>query len=185
MYLAREDLLGQSGFSGDEARWKACRGIQLAAVHRDGTFLDVGCANGYLLECLVGWAAEQGRVLEPYGVDIGGSLVELARRRLPAWRDRFLEGDIWTWSPPRRFDFVSTGLGSAAPHRDVMLEWLMTDVVKAGGRLILRSYFRPGHHGEFDGSYVDHAAYLRSRGLTPAGWVASDPPGAEFVWIDC
>ncbi len=55
-YLASDDPLRQSGFLAGPERWRAERELVLDAVTGDGDLIDVGCANGYLLECLVGWA---------------------------------------------------------------------------------------------------------------------------------
>jgi SAM-dependent methyltransferase len=77
------------------------------ALDRDGTFLDVGCANGLLMESVAEWAPVE---IEPYGVDFSAGLVELARRRLPKWGDRIWVGDAATWTPPLRFDFVHVRL---------------------------------------------------------------------------
>ncbi len=52
------------------------------AIDRDGSLLDVGCANGYLMECLPRWTPFD---VEPYGLEISSDLAELARRRLPHW----------------------------------------------------------------------------------------------------
>lgn len=49
-YLEAEDPRGGSGFRGDEARWERARRPIVSAIDRDGTFLDVGCANGLLME---------------------------------------------------------------------------------------------------------------------------------------
>jgi 2-polyprenyl-3-methyl-5-hydroxy-6-metoxy-1,4-benzoquinol methylase len=76
----RQPTRAQSGFGGDEARWEAARRPIADAIDRDGTFLDVGCASGQLLESLVEWTPFQ---IEPYGLDLAPALVELARRRLP------------------------------------------------------------------------------------------------------
>jgi 2-polyprenyl-3-methyl-5-hydroxy-6-metoxy-1,4-benzoquinol methylase len=51
-YLAATTPQGQSGHSGDAARWELARRLLLDGVDRDGTFLDVGCANGFLMESL-------------------------------------------------------------------------------------------------------------------------------------
>jgi 2-polyprenyl-3-methyl-5-hydroxy-6-metoxy-1,4-benzoquinol methylase len=59
-YLNSEDPRGGSGFRGDEARWERARRPIVQAVDRDGTFLDVGCANGLLMESVTAWAAEDG-----------------------------------------------------------------------------------------------------------------------------
>src|ERR671914_252804 len=49
-YLGAGTPWEQSGKSGDLASWERGRRPVMAAVDRDGTFLDVGCANGFLLE---------------------------------------------------------------------------------------------------------------------------------------
>ena len=88
-YLSYRDPLRQSGYGGGPINWRKKRGVVLEAVESDGTFLDVGCANGYLLECLVAWAHERGVRLIPYGLDIGERLVHLAQQRLPQWASHF------------------------------------------------------------------------------------------------
>ena len=82
-YLTAEDSRGGSGFRGDKVRWERARRPILSAVERDGTFLDVGCANGLLMESVAAWASEDGFRVEPYGLDLIESLAALARRRLP------------------------------------------------------------------------------------------------------
>jgi hypothetical protein len=69
-YLAATNPRGQSGASATAAGWEHARRFIFAAVNRDGTLLDVGCANGYLMECAVAWLAESGRRIEPYGLEI-------------------------------------------------------------------------------------------------------------------
>lgn len=50
----------QSGRSSGAARWEETRRPLAEAVHRDGDYLDVGCANGLLLETPIGWCAARG-----------------------------------------------------------------------------------------------------------------------------
>ncbi len=137
-YLAGEDPRAQSGSSGDEAHWQAARELIVDAMDRDGTFLDVGCASGYLMESVQRWARERGRTVEPYGLDIAPELADLARRRLPHWADRVFVGNAIDWQPPARFDFVRTGLEyvPARRQRD-LIEHLLGAVVTPGGRLII------------------------------------------------
>ena len=52
-YLRGENPRTQSGFGGDDRRWELARGPIATAIDRDGSFLDVGCASGYLLESVV------------------------------------------------------------------------------------------------------------------------------------
>jgi protein-L-isoaspartate O-methyltransferase len=112
-YLSADTPWGQSGKSGDAQGWEYARSLLADAVDRDGTFLDVGCANGYLMECIVRWA-EPYRI-EPYGLEIAPELAELARRRLPHWADRIFVGNALHWEPPFRFTFIRTGL-EYVPH---------------------------------------------------------------------
>jgi hypothetical protein len=113
-YLAAETPWGQSGKSGDEALWEEARRHIADAIDRDGSFLDVGCASGFLMESVVRWSPHR---VEPYGLEIATQLADLARRRLPQWADRIYVGNALGWSPPRRFDFVRTGLDYVPPMR--------------------------------------------------------------------
>src|SRR5262249_17677251 len=65
-YLSTDDLRGQSGKCGDEVEWRWSRELVLDAVEGDScALLDVGCANGLLLDSLVRWGAEQGLRIDP------------------------------------------------------------------------------------------------------------------------
>ncbi|MFZ0217192.1 MAG: methyltransferase domain-containing protein [Candidatus Dormiibacterota bacterium] len=140
-YLRSSTAEGQSGKLGDAADWERSRRLVVDALSRDGTFLDIGCANGLLMESVTRWAASDGRLIEPYGLDASERLVELARRRLPRWHGRFFVGDALTWRSPRRFDFVHTMIDVVpARHRPEWLRHVLTDIVAPGGRLIVRDY---------------------------------------------
>jgi|SRR5436190_13141192 len=133
-YLSSDDPRAQSGFRGDEARWESVRRPIVEAIDRDGAFLDVGCANGYLLESIVRWSDHR---IEPYGLDFAPGLVELARRRLPQWADRIFLGDALTWRPPRSFDYARLELAYVAEERrrELLERWL-----SYADRLIVCSY---------------------------------------------
>ena len=136
-YLADGDRYRGSGHTGDEASWELGRRPIAEAIHRPGTFLDVGCANGLLMESIAEWAAFP---VEPYGLDFAPQLVAEARRRLPHWADRIFLGDVLTWEPPLRFDFVRTELVYVpeAARRDSvarLLGW-----IEPNGRLIVCGY---------------------------------------------
>jgi SAM-dependent methyltransferase len=138
IYLAQDTPWGQSGKGGDEARWEQARRLIIDAIDRDGTFLDVGCASGYLMECVHRWARAKGLSIEPYGLDIAPELADLARRRLPHWAKRIYVGNIIHWEPPQRFDFVRTGLEYVPVRRQRdLVEQLLREVVAPGGRLII------------------------------------------------
>ena len=141
-YLAADTPWGQSGRLGDERSWTYARSLICDAIDRDGSFLDVGCANGFLMECVQRWASERGRRIEPHGLDISPKLADLARSRLPEWADRTHTGNVMTWTPPQRFDFVRTGL-EYVPHRrrrDLVQRILDDFLSDDGGRLIVGTY---------------------------------------------
>jgi len=145
-YLSHSEPWRQSGKSGDEADWRWSRELILDACPGDCDFLDIGCANGYLMECIQRWGRERGLRVEPHGLDISWRLASLARRRLPSWADRIYEGNAMSWAPPRRFDVVHSGLDYVPPaRRRDLVEHLLKNVVAAHGRLVLRpERMRPG-----------------------------------------
>ena len=106
-YLAAETPWGQSGKSGTAEDWEWSRSHVADAIDRDGSFLDVGCANGYLMECLPRWTAF---AVEPYGLEISPELAALARTRLPQWAERIFVGNALDWEPPRTFTYLRIGL---------------------------------------------------------------------------
>ncbi len=113
-YLAAESPWEGSGKSGTAEDWEYARGHIGHAVDRDGSFLDIGCANGYLLECLPHWTPH---AVDRYGLDIAPELVEVARRRLPELAGQLWVGNALDWEPPHRFTYVRTGLEYVPPHR--------------------------------------------------------------------
>jgi SAM-dependent methyltransferase len=140
-YLAGTNPRQQSGFGRDERDWERFRRPVVAPVYRDGTYLDIGCASGLLMESVARWAAEDGHRVEPYGLDISEKLAELARARLPAWRDRIFTGNALFWEPPFPFDYVRTEMVYVPHHRRrEYAERLLARVVAPGGRLILCAY---------------------------------------------
>jgi SAM-dependent methyltransferase len=137
-YLAGDNPRAQSGHSGDEKRWEGARSLLLDAVDADGTFLDIGCANGHLMESVQAWGAAKGFALDPFGLEISPQLADLARRRLPQWGDRIHVGNALEWQPERRFDFVRTNLGYVpARRRPSLLGHLLDNVTAPDGRLIV------------------------------------------------
>jgi SAM-dependent methyltransferase len=137
-YLPGRNPRAQSGFGGDEARWEAARRPIVEAIDRDGSFLDIGCASGQLLESVVTWSPHR---LEPFGLDLAPRLAELARRRLAQRADRIAVGNALTWDPPRRFDFVRTELVYVpGARRGDYVRRLLAAVVAPHGRLIVCAY---------------------------------------------
>ena len=120
-YLAAATPEGGSGSSRDPAGWEYARSLIADAVEPGQSFLDVGCANGHLMESMVVWAG-----VEPYGLEISPELAELARRRLPRWAGRIWVGNALDWTPPHRFDVIRTGFDYVpAPRRRELVEHLL------------------------------------------------------------
>lgn len=171
----------QSGRSSGAERWEESRRCIVDAIHRDGSFLDVGCANGLLLESLEGWLAQRSIRIEPCGVDFVPELVELARKRLPhADRGNFHFANVWDWGPPRQYDFVRTNLDYVPePH---WTEWVMRQwdrLVAPGGRLILCWYYSSRDAGQPQPS---PRRVMEDLGLTVTGTTAA--LGTEVAWAD-
>jgi SAM-dependent methyltransferase len=180
-YLSTDDPIRQSGFLAGPERWRDERSIILEAVEEDGDFLDVGCANGYLLECLLEWAKQRGTAFTPFGVDQGARLIELARRRLPQFADHFWVANAWSWRPPRRFRYVYT-LHDCVPERLLAeyVERLLARYVEPGGTLAIGAY----------GSYSqnlparDLARELAQAGYDVAGSASrGDLPATRIAWV--
>ena len=110
-YLPAPTPWQQSGQSGTYEEWARLRIPICEAIERSGSFLDIGCANGFLLECLRGWTKAKGLDMTLYGLDLSPALIKLARERLSWVRDhRLTVGNALDWTPPLRFDYVRTSL---------------------------------------------------------------------------
>lgn len=186
-YLATDDPRAGSGKGGDELDWRWSRELLLDAVPQ-GTkalsLLDVGCANGYLLESLARWGSERGLELELSGLDISWRMAELARRRLPELAERIWVGNALEWRPTRptrRFDLVHSALDYVPRARQKdSLQHLFQHVVAPGGRVVLRAErVRPG--------VPDLIAQVRELGLTVGGVLeAQHPESGELrrtLWL--
>ena len=182
-YLASDDPRAQSGHSGDEAHWEHARSLLVDAVDRDGSFLDVGCANGYLMESLERWCAARGRRIEPWGLEISPDLAALARHRLPEWADRIHVGNILEWSPPLRLDFVRTSLEyvPAARRRDLIAR-LLGEVVAPDGRIII-GVFNEHPDGPSEQEIVESWGYAVG-GRTERQHFHDDRLVYRAFWID-
>lgn len=121
-YLAAQTPQGGSGSSRDAAGWERARSLIAEAVAPGQAFLDVGCANGLLMESMAAWAG-----VEPYGLEISPELADVARHRLPRWADRIWVGNAAEWQPPHRFDVVRTGLDYVpSVRRSALVEHLLS-----------------------------------------------------------
>jgi len=181
-YLTETDPIRGSGFGGGAARWRTEREPILDGVTTDGDILDVGCANGYLLECLLGWGRERGQRLIPHGVDRSAPLVERARARLPEFAGNMHVGDAWSWVPPRRYRYVYA-LYDCVPvdYLDEFIGRLVDGAVADGGRLIFGAY---GSRSRSEQPF-DVSGFLASHGWRVSGRsTGGSPVTSLFAWVD-
>lgn len=175
-----------SGFGGDERAWRQARHHITEGITASGSFLDVGCANGLLMESVAAWCAERGLAVEPYGVDLAPGLAELASRRLPQWAERIWTGNAIDWVPPdgRRFDYVHILVDCVprARYGDLVRHQLARTVRPGGGRLLVSDYTA----SEADQPAI--AATLAGLGFGVAGHSSGGElpgrPPAPTAWID-
>ena len=171
------DEYQQSGRSTGAARWALKRRCIADAIHRDGDFMDVGCANGLLLESLIEWAGEKGHTIRPHGIDFVPELVELARARHPGHGASFETANAFYWEPARTWDFVRLSLEFVPPaDYGELTRRVWERAVAPGGRLVLC------HYGVDSDDSVDPAEVAAELGLDAAG--RSHAPNVEIAWFD-
>ena len=140
-YLQRSEPWEQSGKSGPEERWVACRKPVADCMEKSGTFLDIGCANGYLLECVLKWTKERDIDISPYGLDISEELVKLAKERLPEYIDNIYSGNAWYWEPQEIYDYVRTELVYVPDHlQRQYIERILDEYLPENGKLLIALY---------------------------------------------
>jgi hypothetical protein len=190
--LGRSYLRGRtpqegSGFGGDERAWRQARHHITEAITTDGTFLDVGCANGLLMESIAAWCAERGLTVEPYGIDLAPGLVDLARRRLPHWAERIWLGNAIDWVPPhgQRFDYVHILLDCVPPHRraDLIGHHLASTIRPGTGRLLVSDYAATTAASSPAAAQTLQSLGFAHGGQTSGGERPGRPP-VPTAWID-
>jgi hypothetical protein len=183
-YLRADTAEGGSGFGGTPAEWRAAREPIIDAIDADGTFLDIGCANGLLMESVQTWCTERALAIEPYGLDIAPGLVERARERIPRWADRIWLGDASTWSHPEgtRFDYAHTLLDSVpARRRADMISHLLSAVIRPRGRLLVSYYIRSAEHDRTAAEQLEDLGFPIAGESRPRLDAPDSPP--QTAWL--
>ncbi|MDJ0786035.1 MAG: class I SAM-dependent methyltransferase [Myxococcota bacterium] len=176
-YLAPgADAFQQSGRSSGASGWEPKRRCIADAIDHDGDLLDVGCANGLLLESLVAWCATKGVALRPHGIDFSWELVERARLRHPGLEAHFEVANGFWFHPEHRYDYVRSNTEYLLPgDRLEGARRLVSHALAPGGRLILCHYAG-------DDAVEDPAPLLEELGLRRIG--RSGAPQVAVAWGD-
>ena len=145
--LGLKDLLVSSSFGGNFEGWEKRKGFISRAIHKPGSFFDVGCGNGFLIRCLQEWSDYE---LIPYGIDINETFVKKARQLFSnygygsnfAVLDAKQVSKLTTSGLPNKFDFVylsNDWTQYPMPDAKVLITNMLS-LVKPGGRLIFGFY---------------------------------------------
>ncbi|MCL2772003.1 MAG: class I SAM-dependent methyltransferase [Oscillospiraceae bacterium] len=163
LYLSTDNPRAQSGHGGDEYHYIFAHLPIIEAVYKNGTFCDVGCANGHLMEMLYKWGAAVGFDLQMYGVDISEGLLELAKKRLPQWHDRFFLGNAFYWKPEHKFDYIHNSADVPVNDKRKYYEHLMENYLADGGRMIVGPYW-------YENEDTAEKQIIDNVGMPPAGY---------------
>lgn len=179
-YLKHDEPWKQSGFAGPEERWIRCRKPFAKCIDQSGSFLDIGCANGYLLECLMRWVGERGVAIVPYGLDMSEKLIHLAKQRLPQYASNLFVGNAWYWKPPLRFDFVRSEMNVVPEElQEEYVTRLLDEFVLPSGRLLITEY--RSSQDDFSGKWIDER--LDELGFKVAYCKSGFDAGKELVRV--
>ncbi|MDH5596713.1 MAG: class I SAM-dependent methyltransferase [Candidatus Peregrinibacteria bacterium] len=143
-------LIEECRFEGSYDEWKAARSFVGKAIHKKGTLIDLGCANGFFLRCLQDW---QPYDLDVYGIDNREEAISEARNLFPDKTNHFqiisgadiylLYEDYDEQLLPSKYDFVYRNywrneLNSEENLKEEINKLL--PLVRDDGRLILGIY---------------------------------------------
>jgi len=160
-----------SGRSKGKERWEETRRCVCEAIDRDGDFLDVGCANGLLLETLREWSPHE---ITPHGVDFVAELIDHARARHSGFAANFHRANAWDWDPSRRYTFVRTSI-ECVPEAD-WPELIRRQAAWAEPLIVC-------HYRNANEPAVDVTSLVESCGYEIAG--STQAPGVRVTWLDC
>lgn len=158
--------------------WEKERKFIAKCIHKDGSLLDYGSANGFLLKCLQKWSSH---TIDPYGVDVGEQAIADARTLFPQQQNHFAapqelkDGkdfpntfDFVYWNVWDNFDFEMKGA------MDLVKK--MYDAVLPGGRLIL------GFYDPEKETALGKIEQLKGSGFVPTE-IVHNPDGKEILAV--
>lgn len=189
--------ISEANSGGDYDHWKSIRHFITEAIHKNGTFLDVGCANGFLMRCLLDWSEH---AVTPFGIDNRPDAITLAKKLLPDHADNFqcMSGDDLnnheTLNLPRRYDFVYRNywrrgdVDSAEHINDIVADLL--EHIHSDGRLILGVYWGSSHSEDSEEyknslkAFHKFISVVKQGAPTPSGEAFSETGFHWVMWVD-
>lgn len=126
--------------------WCAARSFICRNFIGSGTVLDIGCANGLLLKCLMEWSNYQ---LTPYGIDHKSKLIQMARKLFVGYDNNFAVlsakhlAQIEQYGLPRSYTYVFWNVWDQFffnSEANIKTLHNAYGLVKKNGRLILGFY---------------------------------------------
>jgi SAM-dependent methyltransferase len=136
----RKLVEGSFCFGANYINWRSSRQFIADLIDTDGTIIDIGCANGFLLRCLQEWS---GKDLVPYGIDVSELHLLQARKLFAAQRQNFALASIEEIDSlekhglPVQYDFVYCTI---VLYPETFKQAL--SLVRPGGKLIVGFYGR-------------------------------------------
>jgi hypothetical protein len=182
-----KEILEGSHVTGDAVGfdyWYDHRHPIVHAINRSGTLLDIGCANGFLLRCLVEWSEH---TLVPYGVEPDEALLARCKVLFSGLENHFATLPLHRLNEaknvglPEQFDFVYWCVWDNFHFTDKRFDgWLdrAYGAVKKGGRLILGFY-----DGDLD-VISEKVDWLDENFRRVENKLDSDTKEEAFVWWD-
>lgn len=174
------DLLDNCSFAGTFSAWEDRKAFLAKGINRQGTFLDIGCGNGFLLRCLQEWSEYE---LSPYGLDVNAAYIQKAKQLFTAQPENFMMLDsrdiqkMAFMGFPNQFDFVyASSIWRGTENEQIKR---FASLVKSGGRLLIGFY-------DDDRTRNNNArkAFIRA-GVRFSGTVTNSLGSNLMTWIDC
>ncbi len=175
----------------DFNQWTKIRSFISKSINKGGKFLDIGCANGFLLRCLQEWCDYK---IEPYGIDKSRDSIKQAKELFPLQRKNFIVKDLFKLPKsgleevsrlglPTKYDFIYWNVWDTIKfvnQKEVDAVKKMLEAVSANGRLVFGFYNNDNKQNMEDMKKIKK---LEEKGFNFSG-VLDNGLNDIIAWID-